>query len=305
LYETDDNVTVTTARTGDEGNFGRSSGDVESGYYGDQSEAGSDVRGSGSAMGDRMQTAALSNGTPNPGSASRKNPTKNESVLIGTLNATNLQNIARGCAKSAAQERLAKMRKRTSLRSQSHTEVSNIEAIVDAEGDVDREILNQLDEDELFDLIALQETRSVSSRGRQGGLHQIGLGPMRASQSTSRTSLNSANNKMTDSTITGGGSRIGSLSGSQSSSTTSSAVNNPLRNTAVAVNDNAAYGGSQRSLGPSNSFGGASVSVHSGRSTSTVPINISSVHSPRDSTIEEGDEMGVSPAANNYRLSKV
>ena len=301
LYETDDDVTEMFATTDAGSDLGKPPGDVESGYTGGQSETGFDVLGSGAAMGDRMQTAVLSNGAPpNPSSAAhqpRTSSKNDERVVIGALNENNLRKIAKGDAKNAAQNRLAKMRKRTSLRSQSATEVSNIEAIVDSEGDIDREVLNQLDEDELFDLIALQETRSVSSRGRQGGGYQIDLGPMRSAESTTanHTTANSEKNSMTDSIISGGSLsfRSRSPSGSQSIGMNSSTVSNPLRNTAIAVSDNA---------GPSGSIGGR---FSTGRSASTAPVDISSVHPSRDSTIEEGDEMAVSPAAKNNRFSQV
>jgi len=309
LYETDDDVTNISATTDAASDVGRFSGDLESGYTGDQSETGVDVCGSSAAMGDRVQTAGLSNGalpspSPNPSSAAHHQPRRssknNERVVIGALNESSLRQIAKGDAKNAAQDRLAKMRKRTSLRSQSPTEVSNIEAIVDSGEDVDSEVLNELDEDELFDLIALQETRSVSSRERQGGLYQIGLGPFRSSssQSANHATTNSENNRMTNSITTGGSLSFplrSRISGSQSVGMSSSTVSNPLRNTAIAVSENA--GGA----GPSGSIGGR---LSSGGSASTAPIDISSVHPPRDSTIEKGDETGVSPVAKN-RFSQV
>jgi len=312
IYETDEATTDASETENESDLRGPQQNDVESGYSASDSDSES-LRGSDAA---RMQRNVHSQGasevrlqgTIEFKQGSDKTGSKDQAV-IGTLNASNLQKLG----KNAAQERLAKMRKRTSLRSQS-TAVTNIEAIVDSEedGPVDREVIQQLDEDELFDLIALQEVRSISSSQRRDGAHQIGLGPVRNSLQSSksrgqsfqssndritvnsRSQPNSNNNSMSqlsNSFVTTTGSHGGSLPGSVSGPSTSNAVTNPLnplRNTPVAVNENATYGTGSRS-----------------HVSATLPINISSVHSSRQAgAIDEGDELSSTPDANPGYLDR-
>jgi hypothetical protein len=205
---------------------------------------------------------------------------------FGKLSERNLKaNDAKNDASIAAKARLVKMRKRVSLRSESSTEVSNVEAIINTSGDLDREVVNQLNEDELFELIASQEEHSVSRESRAAGKHEIEVGSMRRSSQSSLTL--STSTRTIQSTLTHSLTSDSSLS---SRSEVSSTVMNALRNTTLAVSDDAAYGGAD----PSGS------KIERG----TAPVKMPSGHHPRASTIEEGDETGVSPKQDN-RFSQV